>query len=270
MLQKSYAEGLRSLVIYTACQQDIVDQAQLATGHDELEKDSPAAMASRVNDLLLPIVKGVGSERAWVLLGTESLQTFGGSGFLQDYPIEQYVRDAKIDTLYEGTTAIQGLDFFFRKIIRDKGQAVSHLATQVKEFAKADDGSDFLRTERELLAKGLEDVQGIIGFMVDELMKSDPTRGGDPTNLYKVGQNTSRLLLSAGDLVVGWLLLRQAEVAKAALDAGTASVKDQRFYEGKIAAASFFARTVLPKIAAERQIAEATDNSLMDVSEDAF
>jgi hypothetical protein len=206
-----------------------------------------------------------------VLLGTESLQTLGGSGFLQDYPIEQYVRDAKIDTLYEGTTAIQGLDFFFRKIIRDKGVALGHIATQVKDFAKADDGSDFLRTERELLGKGLDDVEGIVGFMVGELMKSDPGKeGGDADNLYKVGQNTSRLLLCAGDLVVGWLLLRQAEVAKAALDAGATSVKDQRFYEGKIAAASFFARTVLPKIAAERQIAEATDNSLMDVSEDAF
>ena len=271
MLQKAYAEGLRSLVIYTATQQDIVDQAQLTTGHDEFEKDSPAAMANRVNDLLLPIVKGVGSERAWVLLGTESLQTFGGSGFLQDYPIEQYIRDAKIDTLYEGTTAIQGLDFFFRKIIRDKGQAMGHIASQVQELAKAGDGSDFLHTERELLGKGLEDVQGILGFMVGELMKSDPSQeGGDAANLYKVAQNTSRLLLCAGDLVVGWLLLRQAEVAKAALDAGTASAKDQKFYEGKIAAASFFARTVLPKIAAERQIAEATDNSLMDVSEDAF
>ena len=271
MLQKAYAEGLRSLVIYTASQQDVVDQAQLTSGSDELEKDSPAAMANRVNDLLLPIVKGVGSERAWVLLGTESLQTFGGSGFLQDYPIEQYVRDAKIDTLYEGTTAIQGLDFFFRKIIRDKGKALGHIATQVKDFAKADDGSDFLRTERELLGKGLEDVEGIVGFMVGELMKSDPSKeGGDAANLYKIGQNTSRLLLSAGDLVVGWLLLRQAVVAKAALDAGTASAKNQSFYEGKIAAASFFARTVLPKLAAERQIAEATDNSLMDVSEDAF
>jgi alkylation response protein AidB-like acyl-CoA dehydrogenase len=272
MLQKAYAEGLRALVIYTATQQDIIDQAQLSGGSDELEKGSEAAMASRVNDLLLPIVKGVGSERAWVLLGTESLQTYGGSGFLQDYPIEQYVRDAKIDTLYEGTTAIQGLDFFFRKIIRDKGKAVTHLSTQIQEFVKVADDSDFQHTERELLGKGLEDLQGILGFMVTELMNSDP-RGGEGSsieNLYKVGQNTSRLLLCAGDLVVGWLLLRQAEVAKAALDAGTASVKDQKFYEGKIAAASFFARTVLPKIAAERQIAEATDNSLMDVSEDAF
>lgn len=271
MLQKAYAEGLRALVLYTATQQDVVDQAQLETGLEELEKDSPAAMANRVNDLLLPIVKGVGSERAWVLLGQESLQTLGGSGFLQDYPIEQYIRDAKIDTLYEGTTAIQGLDFFFRKIIRDKGQALGHVAMQIQEFAKnlgATEGA--LDTERELLGKALEDVQGILGFMVGELMKSDPRQdGGEITNLYKVGQNTSRLLLAAGDLVVGWLLLRQAEIAKAALAAGP-SEKDRRFYEGKVAAASFFARTVLPRIAAERQIAEATDNSLMDVAEEAF
>jgi hypothetical protein len=271
MTQKAYAEGLRALVVYTSTQQDTVDQAFLEGGSEQLEKDSPADMANRVNDLLLPIVKGVGSERAWVLLGTESLQTLGGSGFLQDYPIEQYIRDAKIDTLYEGTTAIQGLDFFFRKIIRDKAQALSHLAMQIQEFAK-DLGAvgGALDTERELLGKGLEDVQGILGFMVGELMKSDPRQeGSDVTNLYKVGQNTSRLLMAAGDLVIGWLLLRQAEVARKALDAG-ASGKDLDFYQGKIAAASFFARNVLPKIAAERQIAEATDNALMDVPESAF
>ena len=112
MTQKSYAEGLRALVLYTASQQDAVVLAQARGEVDEL--------AERVNDLLLPLVKGVGSERSWVILGTESLQTFGGSGFLQDYPLEQYVRDAKIDTLYEGTTAIQGMDFFFRKIVRDR------------------------------------------------------------------------------------------------------------------------------------------------------
>jgi alkylation response protein AidB-like acyl-CoA dehydrogenase len=276
MTQKAYAEGLRALVIYTATQQDTVDQAFLAGGAEELEKDGPADMANRVNDLLLPLVKGVGSERAWVLLGTESLQTLGGSGFLQDYPIEQYIRDAKIDTLYEGTTAIQGLDFFFRKIIRDKAQALSHVAMQIQEFAKdlgANGGA--LDTERELLGKGLEDVQGILGYMVGELMKSDPRQeGSDVANLYKVGQNTSRLLMAAGDLVIGWLLLRQAAVARAALDARASGKaipqKDVDFYEGKVAAASFFARNVLPKIAAERQIAEATDNALMDVPESAF
>jgi hypothetical protein len=267
MLQKAYAEGLRALVLYTATQQDLIDQAQDGNPAAKLEKGSDADLADRVNDLLLPIVKGLGSERAWVLLGTESLQTFGGSGFLQDYPVEQYVRDAKIDTLYEGTTAIQGLDFFFRKIVRDKGQALQHVAGQIQEFAKDLGGS--LDTERELLGKALEDVQGIIGHMVNDLMQSDPRVGGEVTNLYKVGQNTTRLLLSAGDLVVGWLLLRQAEVAQRALDGG-ATGKDADFYRGKVAAASFYAKNVLPRLAAERAIAEATDNDLMDVPESAF
>jgi alkylation response protein AidB-like acyl-CoA dehydrogenase len=267
MLQKAYAEGLRALVLYTASQQDTVNQAQAGNPAAPVEKGSEADLANRVSDLLLPLVKGLGSERAWVLLGTESLQTLGGSGFLQDYPIEQYVRDAKIDTLYEGTTAIQGLDFFFRKIVRDKGQALQHVAGQIQEFAKDLGGS--LDTERELLGRALEDVQGILGHMIDTLMKSDPRMGGEVSNLYKVGQNTTRLLLSAGDLVVGWLLLRQAEVAQKALDAG-ATGKDADFYTGKVAAASFYAKNVLPKIAAERAIAEATDNDLMDVPESAF
>jgi hypothetical protein len=249
-------------VRYTASQQDAVAVAEARGEQDD--------MAERVNDLLLPIVKGVGSERSWVLLGTESLQTFGGSGFLQDYPLEQYVRDAKIDTLYEGTTAIQGNDFFFRKIVRDKGQALAHVASQIAEFAKADPGDGRLSTERELLGKALDDVQAIVGTMVGAAMSSDPrVEGGDPRNIYKVGQNTTRLLLAAGDLVLGWLLLRQAEVALARLADG-ASGRDKAFYEGKVAAARFFSRQVLPKLAAERAIAESTDNSLMELDEDAF
>jgi alkylation response protein AidB-like acyl-CoA dehydrogenase len=262
MTQKAYAEGLRALVLYTASQQDAVAVAEARGERDE--------MAERVNDLLLPLVKGVGSERSWVLLGTESLQIFGGSGFLQDYPLEQYVRDAKIDTLYEGTTAIQGMDFFFRKIVRDRGQALAHLASQVAEFAKADPGDGRLAAERELLGKALDDVQGIVGSMVGSLMASDPrVEGGDPLNVYKVGQNTTRLLLAAGDLVLGWLLLRQADVAIGKLAEG-ASAKDEAFYRGKVAAARFFARQVLPKLAAERTIAEATDNELMDLDDASF
>jgi alkylation response protein AidB-like acyl-CoA dehydrogenase len=264
MTQKSHAEGLRALVLFTASQQDAVAVAEAAGEKNEL--------AEKLNDLLLPLVKGYGSERSWVLLGTESLQTFGGSGFLQDYPIEQYVRDAKIDTLYEGTTAIQGMDFFFRKIVRDNGQALGALAAQIAEFTKIEGGDAQLDTERALLAQGLEDVQGIVGVMVGSLMVSDPrAEGGDPRNLYKVGQNTTRLLMATGDLIVSWLLLRQAEIASTKLAGPTPlSEADTAFYTGKIAAARFFARQALPKLSAERAITEATDNALMDVPEEAF
>ncbi len=218
-----------------------------------------------LNDLLLPIVKGFGSEKSYELLGSQSLQTFGGSGYLQDYPLEQYIRDAKIDTLYEGTTAIQGMDFFFRKIVRDKGQALTKLLTDIQEFAKGDEGNGALRTERDLLAKGLESVQGIVATMVGSLTAA----AEDVSNVYKVGQNTTRLLLACGDLVTAWLLLRQAVVAQAALDAG-ATGRDQAFYQGKVAAATFFAAQTLPLLAAHRAVAESVDNALMDLPEDAF
>jgi alkylation response protein AidB-like acyl-CoA dehydrogenase len=262
MTQKSYSEALRALVLYTATWQDRVMIAEHNGERDEL--------AERVNDLLLPIVKGYGSERSWVLLGTESLQTFGGSGFLQEYPIEQYVRDAKIDTLYEGTTAIQGQDFFFRKIVKDQAQALGHLAGEIEQFVKSEAGNGRLKVERELLATALEDGNAMVATMIGHLMSADESaEGGDIRNIYKVGLNTTRLLMTLGDIVCSWLLLRQAEVALAKLG-GEVSEKDKAFYEGKIAAAQFFARNVLPKLSAERAIAEAMDVSLMDVPESAF
>jgi len=260
MTQKSFAEAMRSLVLYTASWQDRVLIAEAAGERDEI--------AEKVNDLLLPIVKGYGSERSWVLLGTESLQTYGGSGFLQEYPIEQYVRDAKIDTLYEGTTAIQGQDFFFRKIVKDQGTALGHLAGEIKAFIESEAGNGRLKTERELLATALDDANALVGLMINDLMSADASSGGDIRNVYKVGLNTTRLLMALGDVVCGWLLLRGAEVALGAL-AGDPG-KDKAFYEGKIAAAQFFAQTNLPRISAERKIAEAVDLSLMDLDESSF
>ena len=262
LTQKSYAEALRAMVMYTASFQDKVALAAAA--------GTPDPEAEACNDLLLPLVKGYGSERAWVVLGTESLQTFGGSGFLQDYPIEQYVRDSKIDTLYEGTTAIQGMDLFFRKIVRNNGRALGLIVAEINGFLAAEPETGLLKVERELLAKALEDAQAIVGLMVGQLMSSDPNSpDGDAANVYKVGLNTSRLLMVLGDVVSGYLLLRQADVAVAALERQV-SEADRLFYEGKVASAQFFARTILPKVAAERAIAEATDLMPMDLAEGAL
>jgi len=257
MLQKAYAEGLRAMMLYAATQQDEVDLAE-TSGAD-------ASAAVRMNDLLLPLVKGVGSERSYELLGSQSLQTFGGSGFLQDYPVEQYIRDAKIDTLYEGTTAIQGMDLFFRKIVRDQGQALTVLMNEISAFAESEAGNGQLKNERGLLANARSDVQGMVEAMVADLTGSVE----DARNLYKVGLNTTRLLMSLGDLVVGWLLLRQAEVALQKLTEG-ASPRDTAFYEGKVLAAKFFAQSRLPLLAAERVVVEATNLELMDLDESAF
>ncbi len=256
MTQKAYAEGLRALYVYTATYQD----AEVAKAVHDVDPD----LAVKVNDLLLPVVKGVGSEQAYAKL-TESLQTLGGSGFLQDYPIEQYIRDAKIDSLYEGTTAIQAQDFFFRKIVRDKGVALAQVAGEIEDFVKNESGNGRLKAERELLANALTDVQAMAAALTGYLMAGQE----DAANVYKVGLGSVRFLMSVGDLLIGWLLQRQAAVAIEALDAG-ASGADQAFYEGKVAVASFFAKNFLPLLSSTLQVIETLDNEIMELDEAAF
>ncbi len=262
LLQKSYAEGMRALVLYTASQQDAI---QLAAASGQ-----PDHAAAELNDLLLPIVKGIGSERGYEQLA-QSLQTLGGSGYLQDYPIEQYIRDSKIDSLYEGTTAIQGMDLYFRKIVRNQGAALTGLLGQIREFAGADGGNGRLKKERAAVARAADNVEAMISAMNGYLGSSL----GQPAEIYRVGLNTTRLLLALGDLLIGWLLGRQAEVALAKLDEGglgpqPLAASEKAFYQGKLAAAGFFAATVLPRLAAEREIVEATSLDPMDVPEEAF
>jgi alkylation response protein AidB-like acyl-CoA dehydrogenase len=255
MVQKAYSEGMRALVLYTASIQDEVELARAAGDTEKLET------MEKLNDLLLPVVKGFGSEKSWTLLGTESLQTFGGSGFTQDWPLEQYVRDAKIDTLYEGTTAIQGLDFFFRKVVKDGGRSLGLLGKEIQAFAESGGAH---AAEKQALLKALGDLNGIIGVLVGHAMASQEK----PEEIYKVGLSTSRALMAVGDVIISWLLLRQADIAAEKLAAGAG--KDADFYTGKIASAQFFISTVLPHITADRKIVEATDSTIMDIPESAF
>ncbi|HEY5579473.1 MAG TPA: acyl-CoA dehydrogenase [Acidimicrobiia bacterium] len=251
MLQKAYVEGLRALYYYTAW------------AHDQSLVGPEGESWRRRVDLLLPLVKGYSSEKAYVLLG-QSLQVLGGSGFTSDYPIEQYIRDVKIDSLYEGTTGIQALDLFFRKVIRDRGKALQGLLADILEFVKGGEAEDTLSRERELLGEALDSVQGQVGAMASSAMASMQ----EPGEIYKAGLHTSGFLESLAELVIGWLLLRHAEVALVA--SPSASDADAAFYEGKVAAARFFVRNCLPQARLRRVLAEEEDGSLMELPVAAF
>jgi acetyl-CoA dehydrogenase-like protein/acyl-CoA dehydrogenase-like protein len=260
MMQKAYAEGMRALMLYTASQQDAL---RIAAARGETDEATAG-----LNDLLLPLVKGVGSERAYEML-TLSLQTLGGSGFLQDYPVEQYIRDAKIDSLYEGTTGIQGLDLFFRKILRNDGSALRALLGAITDFAAGDAGNGRLKPERSALARAAADIEAMVTAMTGYAVASLER----PEEIYRAGLNTTRLLLALGDLVIGWLLARQAEIALAALDGDQQTRltdRDRAFYQGKLATARFFAQTVLPRLAMDRRLAEETTLDLMELPEAGF
>lgn len=247
MNQKAYAEGLRALVSYTAWVQD---QAILHPEDDTWR---------RRNDLMLPLVKGYASEKAYELLG-DSLTIFGGSGYTQDYPIEQYIRDAKIDTVYEGTTGIQALDLFFRKIARDQGTALASIAGEIVKFVKGGVGDDELTDERAALGEMLDDVQAHIGVMVEHLLDS---MNGEPEEIYKVGLHATPLLESMAEVVIAWQLLRHAEIA-------LPQTAKEPFYQGKVESARWFVADTAPKVAARKASAVAEDGHLMDLPVEAF
>lgn len=255
MLQKSYAEGLRALCYHAS---HIQDRVELAGGHGAGEDRE----LDRMNDLLLPIVKGFTSEVVFELLSL-SIQTLGGSGFVQDYPMEQYARDQKIDSLYEGTTHIQALDLVFRKIVRDRGETLGRLARTVgEEAARGNDGpgGDQLAEPRQRLAGALQDARDLFEALLARTAES----------VYHTGFHGNRALYALGKVVVGWLLIRNASVALEKLEAGGVSDEDRAFYQGKVAAARFFAREVLPEVSAARRIVEESSLELMELPEAAW
>jgi alkylation response protein AidB-like acyl-CoA dehydrogenase len=258
MEQKAHAEGMRALVMFAGWVQD------QAVVHED-DADEHDRWIAR-EDLLLPLVKGYCSEKAYELLAT-SLQTFGGSGFTQDYPIEQYIRDAKIDTLYEGTTAIQALDLLFRKIVRDQGATLTWLADQVRELVKGGSDTDVFADERARLGEALDQAQQHLGVLITHAMASmDETKRSE---IYKTGLNSTEFLFSLSEVTIAWLLLRHAEIAQDKLDAGAAG-NDEAFYAGKVASARWFARTALPKVALRATKAAEEDGWLMQVPAEAF
>jgi len=245
MRLKCHAEGLRALAFYAAKIQDDVMLLR-AEGNGE-----EATRIDQRNDLLLPLIKGYGSEKAYELLSV-ALQIFGGSGYVMDYPMEQYIRDQKIDSLYEGTTHIQALDLFFRKIARDGGATLLALMEEITATARESGSGDALADERKALLTALEDVQGIFGALMAKVQES----------IYHGGLQVNRVLFSLSEIVIGWLLIEHATLA---IEKG-----EKAYYEGKVASARFFCRNVLPYISATRKIVEAGALDLMELDEAAF
>ena len=250
MLQKSHAEGMRALILFNASLQD---QVELLGGH----KNPAAAEPNALNDLILPLIKGYCSEKVYELLGM-SLQCYGGSGYLQDYPAEQYIRDQKIDSLYEGTTAIQALDLLMRKIAKDSGATLQNLMGRISQTLETNEGGDALKAERAALGDALGHLQTGLGALMEKLGES----------VYHVGLQGNRVLFSLAEVTIGWLLVRHAAVANEKKK--TAAGPDLAFYEGKIASARFFCAEVLPNTAFAMQQVQKSSTAIMEISEEAF
>ena len=258
MLNKAYAEGLRALVYYTATVQDRILIAEDSGAEHDLD--------IAINDLLLPIVKGAGSERSYDQLA-QALQTFGGSGYLQDYPLEQYIRDAKIDTLYEGTTAIQAQDFFFRKIVKNKGAALGALSAEITAFLASLEDESPAQGRARGVAEG---ARGLRRHGRGDVRPADERPGRRAQRLQ--GRPERHPAAHVGRRPDGRLPADCARPrSRCARSTPTASLRRTGpSTRASPRSRSFFAPTVLPELSARRQVVEAMDNALMDVAEASF
>ncbi len=253
LVQKCHAEGMRALCFYAASLQD--QREVLAV------TDHQAAQAvERRNDLLLPLIKGYCSEKAYELLAV-SLQCFGGSGYLEDYPIEQYIRDQKIDSLYEGTTHIQALDLLLRKVGRDGGQTLREILGEAYATLAEEAGGSELAEARTALSEALEHVQAMLMSLLGKMGES----------LYHVGLQGNRVLIALAEVLIAWLLIRHAALAHSKLAAlPEGADRERAYYQGKVFSARYFATQVLPRIAVDRRQVEASDLAPMTFPDAAF
>ena len=250
---KAKVEGCRALIVKLA---NHFDHVKALKGKD----DAAAAYHQGQVDLLVPLVKAYSTDQAFRV--TElAIQTLGGAGYIKDYPVEQACRDSKIFSIYEGTNHIQAMDLVGRKLPQNAGQNLQAFLGDVGKFVAQNGGHAKLGP----LVKELAGAQEAFGGMAMKLLGW--FQGGQ---MQMVPLTANRVLEMMSEVAIGWLLLEQAKIASDRLEALAAGDKDRAFYEGKIQAATFYAKNVLPNVKATAEILGREDTSAIDIPLEAF
>jgi len=250
---KAHTEGIRALIGKLSSH---VDRAKLASGSD----DERAAYHNGQVDLLTPLVKAFASEEAYRLCGV-ALQIYGGAGFTKDYPVEQYLRDTKIFTIYEGTTHIQAMDLVGRKLGQGGGANLQAFMGDLGAFIEQNRSHPVLGEDVAKLAAAQEAV------MSGAMSMFGWSTGG---KIELVPLVANRFLMMMSQLAVGWLLLDAAVIAEKAAEGLSETHPDRAFYQGKRFSAQWFARNVLPQVKHGLEIITLEDNTANEIPTSAF
>jgi alkylation response protein AidB-like acyl-CoA dehydrogenase len=252
---KARTEGIRALAAKLTIHLDRANQLE-ETGGDKAQIEYHNGQV----DLLVPLLKAYGSDQAFQVCAT-AIQTYGGAGYLKDWPVEQYCRDSKIFSIYEGTNHIQALDLVGRKLMSRGGANVQAFTRDVQTFIAANQEHAVYKDSIAVLGQAMEAL-GTCGakFMM--------WFGGGKMEMVPLAAN--RFLEMMAETVVGWLLLDAAVRADAAAAKLPAEHPDRSFYEGKKFAAQYFALNVMPEVAAKAQLIAREDRSSIDIPVAAF
>jgi hypothetical protein len=252
---KSRTEGIRALAVKLTMHVDRVNALE-KLGGDQAMIDYHQGQV----DLLVPLLKAYGSDQAFQICAT-AIQVFGGAGFLKDWPVEQYCRDSKIFSIYEGTNHIQAMDLVGRKLMQRGGANVQAFAADVAKFVAAHKDHATLKDSVAVLGQAMEAMTTTGGKFMQWF-------GGGKLEMVPVVAN--RFLEMMSETTIGWLLLEQAVIAEAALAKLSADHPDRAFYQGKAYGARYFALNVLPGVVAKAQLIAREDRSAVDIPVDAF
>jgi alkylation response protein AidB-like acyl-CoA dehydrogenase len=250
---KSRVEGIRALAVKLCHHQDWVRALQ---GKDEQK----TAYHQGQVDLLVPLIKAYGSDQGFRICET-AIQTYGGAGFTRDYPVEQYCRDAKIFSIYEGTNHIQAMDLVGRKLGQGGGANLQAYLADVGQFVQKYSGDATLGAA----AKTLGLAQEALGGSAMRLLMWFQTG-----NVGMVPLQGNRFLEMMSETTVAWLLLEGAAIAVEKKKTVAAGHPDVAFYDGKVAAALYYARNVLPGVDFKAKLMAEEDKSPLDIPDAGF
>ena len=250
---KSRVEGTRLLGLTLTYHLDYADV------YKESDPEKAAYHKGQV-DLLTPLFKAYATDQGFQIAAT-AIQTYGGAGFLKDHPAEQYCRDAKIFSIYEGTNHIQALDLVSRKLRQQGGKPAMDFLGDVGRFAEKNASHPKLAAAVAELKKAHEAVGKIMGTLM---------QWGGAGKLELTALAANRVLEAMAELAVAWLLLEGAVIAAGKLSELTADKPDHAFYTGKLAAAQFYALNVLPGVGLKAELLQKEDRSALDIPDAAF
>lgn len=246
LFQRAVCEGALSLALQNAKYRDLVKVGEDAEKYD------------LISDLMIPVVKTYPSEMG-ILTTSTAIQVLGGYGFCRDFPVEQYYRDIRIDTLHEGTTGVQGQDLLGRKVTMKGGKAYQ---LAMEEISKTIEEASGL-SELQAYALQLKDAQQTFVNVTDYLLEIKAT--GDKE---KFQADASVYLEMAGVLFIGWQWLLQSIVALKALP--SAIDVDKNFYQGKLMTCQYFFRYELPKLESLGKTLKTSDGLTVAMNADLF
>ena len=247
MEAKAITEGLRALILWGAVQVDLTHAAQT---------EEERQLADDLISLLTPVIKGYGTDKGYDV-ATAMQQIYGGHGYIEEWGMSQYVRDARITMIYEGANGVQALDLVGRKLAQNGGRGIQALFKLVGEEAEAAKADPALSDYATRLEKALGELQASTMWLMQNGM----------TNPDNAGAGSTPYMHLMGIVILGLMWLRMARAAQAALTSGS---EDKAFMEAKLMTARFFGERIMPDAIALRHKIESGSEVMMAMPVDAF